>query len=54
LIEFAFESVVVEIIGEVLQFATFVEIESGIVGSNDVELIDLAVVYVTPCESDDE
>jgi hypothetical protein len=41
-IEFAFESVVVEMIGDVLQFATFVEIESGTVGS--IEVVDLTAV----------
>lgn len=52
---FAFESVVVEMIGDVLQLATFVEIDSGTVGSiDDDELIDFAVVYVTPWESDDD
>ena len=40
-IEFAFESVVVEITGEVLQLEMLVEIESGVV-SESIE--DLAVV----------
>ena len=44
LIEFAFESVVVEIIGDVLQFAMLVEMESGIVGSMTAVLTDFIVV----------
>lgn len=40
-IEFAFESVVVEIIGDVLQLAVLVEIESGVVSES---IDDLAVV----------
>lgn len=39
-IEFAFESVVVEIIGDVLQLAVLVEIESGVVSAS---IDDLAV-----------
>jgi hypothetical protein len=41
LIEFAFESVVVEIIGDVLQLAMLVEIDSGVVRGS---IVDLAVV----------
>lgn len=41
LIEFAFESVVVEMIGEVLQFVMFVAMDSGVV----IDSMDLAVVY---------
>lgn len=44
LIEFAFESVVVEIIGDVLQFAMLVEMESGIVGSMTAVFTDFTVV----------
>jgi hypothetical protein len=41
LIEFAFESVVVDIIGDVLQFAMLVEIDNGVVSES---IDDLAVV----------
>lgn len=41
-IEFAFESVVVDIIGDVLQFAMLVEIDNGVVSES---IDDFAVVY---------
>lgn len=44
-IELAFESVVVEIIGEALQLAMLVEINSGVVSES---IVDLAVVK-RPC-----
>lgn len=44
-IELAFESVVVEIIGEALQLAMLVEIISGVVSES---IVDLAVVK-RPC-----
>ena len=40
-IEFVFESVVVDIIGDVLQFATLVEIDNGVVSES---MDDFAVV----------
>lgn len=41
-IEFAFESVVVEMMGDVLQLAMLVEIDNGVVSES---IDDLAVVY---------
>lgn len=51
LIEFAFESVVVEMMGDVLQLAILVEIDNGVV----IDSNDLAVVYKdgADCVSDE-